>query len=266
MKNWPETTIETWTHLQDAIDSLSSRCIFRGQGSSDWPLIPSFNRLIPQVTEGHALWLEKRMILRFRSEAHLHLPASVMPPNFFKFDQLDTYVEWLMLMQHYGAPTRLLDWTGSPYVALYFAVDEQWESEAAIWYFDPAPASTALYQHYKKEPDELLDYADYPPEDIRLEKGLPLLYTAEKKMRTPREVAQQGYFTFTNRILANHQDVVHLACNNCLYGRLLIPNRLKPEFFNRLSSMNVTAAALFPGVEGICNSLRDTVRLAALQP
>ncbi len=49
--------------------------------------------------------------------------------------------EWYFLMQHYGAPTRLLDWTGNPLVALYFAIVDQEvhgkNRDAAVWVFDP---------------------------------------------------------------------------------------------------------------------------------
>lgn len=262
MINWPQKTIESWTQLQTELDAVPVGCIFRGQGNQQWPLAPSFNRLLPEGDETVALKLEEEMILRFRSEAHLHLPPSVMPPNSFRLDQLDTYLEWLMLMQHYGAPTRMLDWTLSPYVAVYFAVIVEWAADAAIWYFDPRPANKVIFQHYGKSTEESLDYADMSSDDIRLTAGDPMLYTAQKKMRTAREVAQQGVFTLTNRLLAHHQDVVDLICRDCTYGRLIIPQELKADFCRRLFSMNVTGATLFPGVEGICNSLHEYMRLA----
>jgi len=47
--------------------------------------------------------------------------------------------DWIFLMQHYRAPTRLLDWSESPLVALYFAlVDKlQEDSDGALWCMDP---------------------------------------------------------------------------------------------------------------------------------
>jgi hypothetical protein len=44
---------------------------------------------------------------------------------------------WYFLMQHYGAPTRILDWTVNPLVALYFAVRERIEENGAVWVVDP---------------------------------------------------------------------------------------------------------------------------------
>ena len=66
------------------------------------------------MDETMALQWELTAILNFRSQAHLYLPPTVMPPNPFKLDALDTYIEWLMIMQHYGAPTHMLDWSQSP--------------------------------------------------------------------------------------------------------------------------------------------------------
>src|SRR5664279_6265560 len=87
---WPEMRIESWAALQQAIDPLANQCVFRGQGSGAWPLISSFNRLISGTDELIALQWEQRSILRFRSEAHLYLPPTVMPPNLFKLSALDT--------------------------------------------------------------------------------------------------------------------------------------------------------------------------------
>jgi FRG domain len=48
----------------------------------------------------------------------------------------DQTMDWLAMMQHYGAPTRLLDWTRSPYVDLYFVLRNQKEANAALWSID----------------------------------------------------------------------------------------------------------------------------------
>lgn len=260
--DWPEMRIESWADLQQAIDPLASQCVFRGQGCQAWPLISSFNRLISGTDELIALQWERHSILRFRSEAHLYLPPTVMPPNLFKLSALDTYLEWLMLMQHFGAPTRLLDWSQSPYVAIYFAVIDCSKDDAAVWYFDSVEVEKLVCARYGKKPGEYLDYADLPAEEIRRTEDAPLLYTAMKKFRTAREVAQQGVFSFTNRLAADHQSVIPKACEGHAFGRIIIPAKLKAEFCFRLGQMNVTAAALFPGVEGVCTAIRDSLRLA----
>jgi hypothetical protein len=259
---WAERRIASWAELQEAIDPLAAQCLFRGQGSQAWPLISSFNRLVPCMDETMALQWELIAILNFRSQAHLHLPPTVMPPNPFKLDALDTYIEWLMIMQHYGAPTRLLDWSQSPYVAIYFAVIECSAQDAALWYFESAAVFKKIAERYGKKPDEFIDYADFQADEIRRPEAEPLLYTAMKKFRTAREIAQQGLFSLSNRLSADQQDVIAQGCAGHKFGRMIIPHELKAEFCYRLGLMNVTAAALFPGVEGVCSAIRDALRLA----
>ena len=95
---------------------------FRGQTDADWPLRPKFYRTRPTdfVTE-----------CEIREEFITHAPAlcDVSPRNEW---------EWYFLMQHYGAPTRLLDWTDGALIALYFAVrDNKGDRNAVVWALDP---------------------------------------------------------------------------------------------------------------------------------
>lgn len=94
----------------------STNWIFRGLGDSEFRLKPAIERHAHQKSIPW-LALEKLVALEFRSRARTHLSASTLP------DSQDD-LSWLALMQHYSIPTRLLDFTFSPFVALYFAVRE----------------------------------------------------------------------------------------------------------------------------------------------
>ena len=96
-----------------------------GQPSAAWDLRPRFYR--PQYEDAE----ESEIRLEFEGHG---LQLAATDPNRSKW-------EWYFLMQHYGAPTRLLDWTGNPLAALYFAIISERKDvekeDAAVWAFDP---------------------------------------------------------------------------------------------------------------------------------
>lgn len=119
-----------WTEPEPAVsldsfrgwlNELDGSWGFRGQRESDWTLQTSLDREIRVFhNSGHypldRQTEENELLFRFQQQVHnyvRHLPSA------------DDRAGWLALMQHYGVPTQLLDWTQSPYVALYFAVEEK---------------------------------------------------------------------------------------------------------------------------------------------
>ncbi len=99
---------------------------FRGQGDSSWGLIPKIYR-----SEFFTTADEKELRHEFQSAA-IQIIGPTAPKN--KWD-------WYFLMQHYGVPTRLLDWTINPLVALFFALEHHLEKgltcDFAVWILDP---------------------------------------------------------------------------------------------------------------------------------
>lgn len=111
--------------LRERISADNRILWFRGHSDASWTLSPAVKR-------GYDSEGERNLTHRFRSRAgvrHERLPA------------YDDLASWLALMQHYGLPTRLLDWTRSPMVALFFALEGSWHlaqpSDAALWILEP---------------------------------------------------------------------------------------------------------------------------------
>src|SRR5689334_12744842 len=101
----------TWREGREFLESLGPRFVFRGHGDAGWALETSLERATSSLPHRT---VEDVLMNAFRQGAHLfekHLPPA------------DDDLSWLALMQHYGLPTRLLDWTRSPHVAAYFAAE-----------------------------------------------------------------------------------------------------------------------------------------------
>lgn len=165
---------------------------FRGHLRANWRLLPSLARV-----EGD-LKKESSLMSAFKQRASLLLLSNL--PR--------TEWEWLMIMQHHGVPTRLLDWTESPLMGLYFAVENPDEDEydGALWVLRP----TALNAVSNISPD----YPKYIPnfDDNILQNYTPTALASEKVTRmnpiavigprsTPRMQAQLGVFTVIHRDL-----------------------------------------------------------------
>src|SRR5436190_21822744 len=103
MKTIPEREVSSWKELRDVLEDLASAgWAFRGQADATWPLESSLTRYLSTFGGSPDKWVarERKILKTFERKAHLLLSRTPAP--------LET-LEWLALMQHDGAPTRLLD-------------------------------------------------------------------------------------------------------------------------------------------------------------
>src|SRR5215213_4613849 len=125
-------TVGSWRELDDAVAAASgpahahSPLVFRGLPRSDYANVSSLARL-----SGEYASLERHLIRNFRKYAHREAPGP-------------TTWDWLSLAQHHGLPTRLLDWTFSPLVALHFATATWPEDDAVLLAVDCEAAHALL--------------------------------------------------------------------------------------------------------------------------
>ena len=123
--------------IEEALTRTDALVWYRGSGKSTYKLIPSLYRH-PVINEPVKLIeLESNLLNRFKHRSVPYLSRT-----------LQNDWEYLFLMQHFGIPTRLLDWTENPYIALYFALTSaffdieanppSYAQDAAVWVLDPA--------------------------------------------------------------------------------------------------------------------------------
>jgi len=148
----------------DNIDDLETKClsllngkdiwVFRGQENAEWKLDTTFTRTcdLCAVPQGNREEIEGLMRREFKRRLYQY--KNNLPDNSHKD-------EWLALMQHYGAPTRLLDFTYSPYVGIYFAFERaKINSQVALWAFNTTWNNNGL-NTYSPELDEAYKQYQY---------------------------------------------------------------------------------------------------------
>jgi hypothetical protein len=133
MEPFRTVTFETWRRTRDELQKFPVTWVFRGQCDSTYSLVTSVQRLPPVISGEVELGapalplLEQTILGRFKRQAR-NYDLNYVPTD-------DDALGWLSLLQHHGAPTRLWDWTRSPFVACFFALETA-RKEAAIWAID----------------------------------------------------------------------------------------------------------------------------------
>lgn len=259
-----EVKINRWSDFDqiavqaDSDSPIDNPYFFRGQ-PRDYPLLPSLSRQACRcgLTPEQTLRLEKDALKEFQLQAHLYLPSAMIA-------QVKDDPGWWALMQHHGVPTRLLDWSASPYVAAYFAAAENPDDDGVVWMVHVATVTKfmeATYPTYTYPPEGEADKA------FTLPSAEPVLYFIELELHTERMSAQQTRFSVSYDVLADHGQVIAgtipQGASQPRHQRLVVPKAVKPELLRRLRQMNITARTLFPGIDGFGRSVSESVRLCA---
>jgi len=151
----------------------------------------------------------------------------------------------LTVMQHYGAPTRMLDWTASPFAAAFFAVIDSLDKDGAVWWFRTKPFEDAAGEQWDRF--KMRSYVGEPVVYNKFafrEDSPAFIGTAYLPLPFPRAEAQQGLFTCAGRLGLLHDDLLSELLHGQNFGKIVIPSSLKRDALQMLKTMNVTAKSL----------------------
>jgi hypothetical protein len=249
-------TVSSWQELDEAIFASSlgrhpehtrSTLVFRGLARASYTNTSSLARLSSDYPR-----LERHLMRNFRKYAHKEAPGP-------------TEWDWMALGQHHGLPTRLLDWTFSPQVALHFATASWPDDDALLWAVDVAEVHRwlppALHDSLDREgsllftTELLARHAPGVAELDRLRDGdRPFALFWEPPALDERIANQAAVLSIINDPTCHMQD--WLAEHEGTGVAWRIPAALKAEIRERLDQAHVNERVLMPGLDGLASWLR----------
>lgn len=222
---------------------------FRGHASAAWPLVSSLTRRLNDFCPDRSLWplREERAMRIFRRKAHIY---------FTDRQALQDDLRCLALMQHHGAPTRLLDFTKSPFVAAFFAFEGAVDDVAVYALNTPvlwsaSPAFDPGLSRERIDPREPGNYQAYFANNRH-----PLVWFGEPAEMDARLVAQSGVFVLPGLLNDSLEEILQgYEPRQDLLRKYVLPASARDDAMRALYRMNVTHATLFPDLDGLARSI-----------
>ena len=246
-----EIRVSSWAELNDilfdepvhpGIGRYRSNFAYRGLSRSSYDLSTTLMRL-----GGGPARLESHIIRSFQKYAHLEM------------HEASSIWNWLSLAQHHGLPTRLLDWTYSPLVALHFATDHDFESDAIIWCVNFVETNKQLPPRLRRRletTDARVFTTRMLHEEVRsldeydVLTDNPFVVFLEPPSLDSRIVNQNALFSIlSDPDLAMDQ---WLARDRDTTRKVIVPAELKWEVRDKLDQAGINERVLFPGLDGLC--------------
>jgi hypothetical protein len=234
--------------FQPALGRFRSHFAFRGMGYCTWDLRTSLMRL-----GGNYPKLEPHLLRNFRKYAYRDAVAN------------DSLWNWLSVAQHHGLPTRLLDWTYSPFVALHFVTEnlDQYDCDGIVWAVNFVQinqmAPDLLRVILKEEGSkvftvEMLSRAAQTLLEFQHLSPNPFVIFFEPPSLDDRIVNQFAHFSMMSTATARLDE--WLLAHPQLCRRIIVPAELKWEVRDKLDQANITERVLFPGLDGLSRVLK----------
>lgn len=252
--------VQTLKEFGDAIEAIlalpSEARWYRGIGDIAYQLLPSLFRH-PSISTKKPLDLEQQLLIRFRQRSIPYLSQ-----------RIDDDWELLFLMQHHGVPTRLLDWTENPYIALYFALTScrmnlktKTYPDCCVWSLDPIAWNRAVLDH--------ISYADgvlvTPDERLNAHKPGVKEHVFSKKpvamygsYNSPRIVAQRGTFMVFGSDIHPMESVktTTASISDDVLNKLVIPGSQVAAVLRSLTSIGYTDSVIYPDLDGLAREIK----------
>lgn len=255
------TSINSFQDFVAKVDQVAPGALtslwFRGVGNASYQLTPSIHRHAQVTTTDSLFEMENKLLTRYKERSVPYLSS-----------QFRDNWELLFLMQHYSVPTRLLDWTENPLIALFFALSSakkdstgKFVNDAAVWTLSAAKWNQTVFLHQSysgaalSPSDTMVNQSYAIGSDARLINEMPVAILGIHN--SPRIVAQRGSFTLFGKSLSPMEDIYanHIFPKDTL-SKILIPAALIGELLAKLVWMGISDSVIYPDLEGLAKETK----------
>lgn len=247
-------SLTSWAEYKDFVSSLSENWVFRGQQSARWVLRNAIERTdFIHLYKG----VELDFLAEFQRGARNYLNKDETPEHI---------IEWLALMQHHGAPTRLLDFSRSPFISAYFAYEQcnpRHHENIGIWAMNVKHLKDRSLEILADEFSEAISESknlinEKLFEKIYSENNKKLVFPIEPFRMNRRYSVQQSVFVSTGTGEEPFMQQLTFLGDDISKAiiKLELPTALQKEVLRDLQRMNLNRASLFPDLDGYAIALK----------
>lgn len=261
---------DVYKNFFDDLEKENVRWIFRGLPDKKYKLATSLERTIQDGSKRIIIY--PKLIEKFKESCHLYLDQAQIP-------ELHDFLEIQSLMQHFGSPTRLLDWTYSWKIAAFFAASKFDDTDFTVYAINE---SWLLFMTHRMLQEKLGLYSGCKIHDLNesqyfnyihnqsLSDNHGFILPIRSRRENIRQLQQKGIFTFQGNIrfgfsynLINtiqyglDKEIINNSDLNMIIKRFDIPRSFSNDLMDFLYSINISNRTLFPGIEGFARSLNE---------
>lgn len=269
-----EYKVKSWDDCRKLLGSIQN-WVFRGQSNSSWNLQTTLERgvIINDVDIRSIPNVERKIIRKFQRRASYYMD---------NIPEQEDLLEWLSIIQHHGGATRLLDFSYSYFIALFFSTENALQ-ESSVYCLNKELIRRKVVEiqnEYEIRESTYYESKEYINSVLKEQTTGPLVALMEPFNMHERLSKQQGLFaipfegrqsfeynlslTFnryrkelpvSKKLTSYEKEEIEMLNNKCALLKVLIPKEFHRSIRNELRLMNITSETLFPGIDGFSKSL-----------
>lgn len=262
-----EISISDPDDLIKRLNELDNGYIYRGHADAQWCMESTLERTLGVTWgEDRATLFEEHYLNLFKSKYHIYNESEHAPKS---------KLAWLSVMQHYGAPTRLLDFTESPYIALYFALeayDYKSKADLAIYALNYSSIMDASLKYiskkdssFKKSRNEIIGEQDTIFDEVVDRFSYEIVWVTEPLELNARIDRQAGTFLISGDKEKRIEELLEKEIyKDCSAFKFIIPNRFHENLYALLRKMNINSKSIYGDLSGLAKSIKMDMQVHAI--